>query len=44
MGDGARKQKLKDDAARRGLKNVTFVDSVSEDENTLDIGHCLMFL
>lgn len=32
LGDGARKQKLKDDAARRGLKNVTFVDSVSKDE------------
>lgn len=32
LGDGARKQWLKDDAARRGLRNVTFVDSVPKDE------------
>ncbi|WP_280154569.1 glycosyltransferase family 4 protein [Piscinibacter sp. XHJ-5] len=32
LGDGARKQALKEDAARRGLSNVSFVDSVSKDE------------
>jgi glycosyltransferase involved in cell wall biosynthesis len=32
LGDGARKQALKDEAARRGLANVTFIDSVSKDE------------
>lgn len=32
LGDGARKQALRDDAARRGLSNVTFVDSVSKDQ------------
>lgn len=32
LGDGARKQALKQDAARRGLSNVTFVDSVSKDQ------------
>lgn len=32
LGDGARKAALKDDAARRGLNNVTFVDSVPKDQ------------
>lgn len=32
LGDGARKQALQEDAARRGLSNVTFVDSVSKDQ------------
>jgi glycosyltransferase involved in cell wall biosynthesis len=32
LGDGARKQALQEDAARRGLINVTFVDSVSKNE------------
>ena len=32
LGDGARKQALKDDAARRGLDNVTFIDSVPKDQ------------
>ncbi|MER2536745.1 MAG: glycosyltransferase family 4 protein [Rhizobiaceae bacterium] len=32
LGDGARKQELKADAARRGLDNVVFVDSVSKDD------------
>jgi glycosyltransferase involved in cell wall biosynthesis len=32
LGDGARKQALKDEAARRGLDNVTFIDSVPKDQ------------
>ena len=32
LGDGARKQALQEDAARRGLSNVSFVDSVSKDQ------------
>lgn len=32
LGDGARKQALRQDAETRGLCNVTFVDSVSKDE------------
>lgn len=32
LGDGARKQVLKAEAARRGLDNVTFVDSVPKEE------------
>lgn len=32
LGDGARKNELQKDAKRRGLNNVTFVDSVSKDE------------
>ncbi len=32
LGDGARKAALKGEARQRGLKNVTFVDSVSKDE------------
>lgn len=32
LGDGARKQALQEDALRRGLSNVTFVDSVSKNE------------
>lgn len=32
LGDGARKLVLQEDAARRGLSNVTFVDSVSKDQ------------
>jgi glycosyltransferase involved in cell wall biosynthesis len=32
MGDGARKQALKDEAVRRGLNNVTFIDSVPKDQ------------
>lgn len=32
LGDGARKQALKEDAVRRGLDNVTFIDSVPKDE------------
>lgn len=32
LGDGARKQALVEDARRRGLDNVTFVDSVPKDE------------
>lgn len=32
LGDGARKQALKDEAARRGLTNVTFVDSVPKEQ------------
>lgn len=32
LGDGARKQALKDDAARRGLDNVSFVDSVPKEQ------------
>ena len=32
LGDGARKQALKDEAARRGLDNVTFIDSVPKEE------------
>lgn len=31
LGDGARKQALQDEAARRGLDNVTFIDSVTKD-------------
>jgi len=32
LGDGARKPALQDDAQRRGLKNVTFIDSVPKEE------------
>ena len=32
LGDGARKQALKEDAAQRGLNNVTFIDSVSKEQ------------
>ncbi|WP_374244445.1 glycosyltransferase family 4 protein [Zoogloea sp.] len=32
LGDGARKQALRDEAATKGLRNVTFIDSVSKDE------------
>ena len=32
LGDGARKQALKEDAARRGLCNVIFIDSVPKEE------------
>jgi len=32
LGDGARKQALKDEAARRGLDNVTFIDSVPKEQ------------
>lgn len=32
LGDGARKQALEEDAARRGLANVTFVDSVPKEQ------------
>lgn len=32
LGDGARKQVLEEDAARRGLKNVAFIDSVPKDQ------------
>ena len=32
LGDGARKQALVEDAARRGLNNVTFIDSVPKDQ------------
>lgn len=32
LGDGARKHALLENAARRGLTNVTFVDSVSKDD------------
>jgi glycosyltransferase involved in cell wall biosynthesis len=32
LGDGARKQALKEEAARRGLDNITFVDSVPKDQ------------
>jgi glycosyltransferase involved in cell wall biosynthesis len=32
LGDGARKLALKDDAARRGLDNVSFVDSVPKEQ------------
>lgn len=32
LGDGARKKALQEDAVRRGLSNVTFVDSVSKDQ------------
>lgn len=32
IGDGARKAALKEDARRRGLTNVTFIDSVPKDE------------
>ncbi|WP_396956976.1 glycosyltransferase family 4 protein [Nitrosomonas sp.] len=32
LGDGARKQALKDEAARRKLDNVTFIDSVPKDQ------------
>ena len=32
LGDGARKQILKDEAARRGLDNLTFVDSVPKEQ------------
>lgn len=32
LGDGARKEDLKKEAARRALPNVTFVDSVSKDD------------
>jgi glycosyltransferase involved in cell wall biosynthesis len=32
LGDGAQKQAIKEDAARRGLDNVTFIDSVPKDQ------------
>jgi glycosyltransferase involved in cell wall biosynthesis len=32
LGDGARKQALKDEAARRDLDNVTFIDSVPKEQ------------
>jgi len=32
LGDGARKQALKEEAVRRGLDNVTFIDSVRKDQ------------
>ena len=32
LGDGARKQALKEEAARRGLDNIIFIDSVSKDQ------------
>lgn len=32
LGDGARKQALKDEATRRALDNVTFIDSVPKEE------------
>lgn len=32
LGDGARKPALRNEAARRGLENVTFVDSVPKDQ------------
>jgi len=32
LGDGARKQALQTEAARRGLDNVTFIDSVSKEQ------------
>lgn len=32
LGDGARKKALQEDAAQRGLSNVTFVDSVPKDQ------------
>lgn len=32
LGDGARKQVLKEEAARRGLGNVTFIDSVPKEQ------------
>ena len=32
LGDGARKQALVEDAARRGLNNVTFIDSVPKEQ------------
>ncbi len=32
LGDGARKAALQEDAAKRGLSNITFVDSVSKDD------------
>jgi len=32
LGDGARKQMLKDEAVRRGLDNLTFVDSVPKEQ------------
>jgi glycosyltransferase involved in cell wall biosynthesis len=32
LGDGARKQALKEEAAQRGLSNVTFIDSVPKEE------------
>ncbi len=32
LGDGARKQALKDEAARRSLDNVTFIDSVRKEQ------------
>jgi glycosyltransferase involved in cell wall biosynthesis len=32
LGDGARKQALKDEAARRSLDNVTFIDSVPKEQ------------
>lgn len=35
LGDGARKASLMEEATRRGLSNVTFVDSVSKDEVAL---------
>lgn len=32
LGDGARKRALKEEAARRGLDNITFLDSVGKDQ------------
>lgn len=32
LGDGARKQALKEEAVRRGLDNITFIDSVPKDQ------------
>ncbi|WP_204799137.1 glycosyltransferase family 4 protein [Nitrosomonas nitrosa] len=32
LGDGARKQALKEEAARRGLDNIIFIDSVPKDQ------------
>ena len=32
LGDGARKRALKEEAARRGLGNITFLDSVGKDQ------------
>ena len=34
LGDGARKQALKEEAARRGLDNISFIDSVPKEQVT----------